>query len=151
MEEQFTTYTVTGKNSNIVWLFKYRLNGLLAEFKLQEGELDQKQVNWLFIKGKFPYQEKDIKGWKAIKEFEIKVGEPDLSFDAFWDAYNNKVGKKPMAENTWNKLSKANKLKALESIKYYNNWLSRKPGIEKAHATTYLNQQYYNNEWKSAL
>lgn len=148
--EQFTTYTVTGKHTAIVWQFKYRLNGLLAEFKLLEGELDDKQVNWLFIKGKFPYQEKQIKGWNSISNFKIEVGLPDLSFDAFWNSYNNKVGKKKMAENTWNKLSTGNKLKALQAIKDYNRYLSRKPGIDKAHATTYLNQEYFDNEWKSS-
>lgn len=149
--EQFTTYTITGKNSPIVWQFKYHLNGLLSEFKLLEGELDSKQVNWLFIKGKFPYLEKQIKGWNSIANFNMEVGLPDLSFDGFWNTYNNKVGKKKMAENTWNKLSQAHKLKALESIKYYNNYLSRKPGIDKAHATTYLNQAYWENEWKSSI
>ncbi|MCH4824277.1 hypothetical protein ML462_13965 [Gramella lutea] len=151
MDEQFTTYTVTGKNSPIVWQFKYHLNGLLAEFKLLEGELDAKQINWLFVKGKFPYREDQIKQWNTIPEFDIKIGEPDLSFDSFWNAYGNKVGKKKMAENTWKKLSKADKLKALEAIKHYNNYLSRKHGIDKAHPTTYLNQEYYHNEWKSAV
>ena len=147
---QLTTYTVTGKNAPIVWQFKYHLNGLLSEFKLLEGELDAKQINWLFVQGKFPYLEKQIKGWSAISNFRIEVGEPDLSFDSFWNAYGNKVGKKKMAENTWNKLSQADKVKALQAIKHYNKYLSRKPGIDKAHATTYLNQEYYNNEWKSA-
>jgi len=151
MESSLTTYTVTGKSSEIVWQFKYHLNGLLSEFKLLEGELDEKQIQWLFLKGKFPYTEKQIKGWTAIANFKIDVGLPDLSFDCFWTTYNNKVGKKKMAENSWNKFTTANKIKALMAIKDYNRYLSRKPGIDKAHATTYLNQEYFDNEWKSSV
>lgn len=153
MEEQFTTYTVIHKKANILWTFKYDLNGNLRSFTVEDRPLSQSQLRFLFLEQKFPAKELEMKQvWLSAKksEFEIIVGEPDLSFEAFWNAYNNKVGKKKMAENTWNKLSQANKVKALQAIKYYNNYLSRKPGIDKAHATTYLNQEYYNNEWKSA-
>lgn len=140
MSEQFTTYTVTGKGSNIVWLFKYRLNGLLAKFELLEGELDDKQVNWLFIKGKFPYKEQQIKGWKAIKNFDIKTGEPDLSFETFWAVYSVKQ-KRTVAEKLWEKLSKKDKIEALKAIPRYNNWLAHKNGIQKQLPDTFLRQQ----------
>lgn len=140
MSEQFTTYTVTGKSSNIVWLFKYRLNGLLAKFELQEGELDSKQINWLFVQGKFPYLEQQIKGWKAIKNLEIKVGEPDLSFETFYAVYAVPQ-KKKVAEKLWDKLSKKDKIEALKAIPRYNNWLAHKNGIQKQLPDTYLRQE----------
>lgn len=152
--EQTSTYNVKSRQDGFVWQFKYHLNGALYSFKVLDSQLSPKQAHWLFATGKFPVTE-DImkKEWmkKLNANFVIEVGEPDLSFDAFWNAYAHKIGKKKMAENSWNKLSKADKIKALMAIKDYNRYLSRKPGIEKAHATTYLNQEYYNNEYKSAV
>lgn len=149
-----TTYTVKSRKDGFIWQFKYHLNGNLYSFTVLEGSLSGTQMKWLFGTDNFPaleviMKEKWMKNLKA--NFEISIGEPDLTFEAFWNAYNNKVGKKKMAENTWNKLSKASKIKALQAISSYNKYLSRKPGIDKAHATTYLNQEYWGNEWKSAI
>ena len=143
-----TTYTITGNNTKIVWEFKYRLNGLLYQFKLLEGTLDQKQIHWLFVKGKFPYKEDQVKGWVAIKNFNIEVGEPDLSFDNFWNVYANKYGKRKMAENTWNRLSKADKIKVFINIPKYKNYLKYYPSQQTMYPTTYLNQEAYKNDWK---
>ena len=142
-----TTYTVTGTNTNIVWRFKYRLNGLLFEFKLIEGELDQKQINWLFVKGHFPYKEAQIKGWKAIKNLKVEIGKPDLSFEAFWNAYNHKL-KRVLSERAWKRLSAKDQLDAIKGIKAYDGMLSRK-GIAKAHPSTYLNQRYWEDNHQS--
>jgi len=153
MSEQFTTYTVKSRADKYVWQFKYTLNGNLYAFKVLEGSLSVNQKIWLFQKANFPTEEAAMKLWQKNlkKNFEIEIGEPDLSFESFWNSYGHKIGKKPMAENTWKKLSKAVKIKALMAIKDYNGYLSRNPGIQKAHATTYLNQEYFNNEYKSTV
>lgn len=148
-----TTYTVKSKQDGYVWQFRYQLNGDLVGYEILSGKLSEKQVKWLFNGGNFPATESIMKAvWmpKLRANFEITVGAPELTFEAFWNAYGNKVGKKKMAENLWNRLPKADKIKALAAITDYNRYLSRKPGIDKAHATTYLNQQYWENEWKSA-
>lgn len=143
--EPLTTYTVQGKNSPIVWQFKYRLNGLLYSFELLEGELDQKQINWLFVKGFFPYKEAQIKGWiTSIKNFKITVGEPDLSFDTFWNLYDEKQ-KKLKAKELWKKLSKADQIKAVTYIRRYNNLLKYK-NQAKALPDTYLRQKRWLDE-----
>ena len=152
--EQTSTYNVKSRQDGFVWQFKYHLNGALYSFKVLDSQLSVKQRTWLFGRNNFPCTEADMKEvWmkKMNANFVIEVGEPDLSFDAFWNAYAHKIGKKKMAENSWNKLSKADKIKALMAIKDYNRYLSRKPGIEKAHATTYLNQEYWKNEYKSTI
>lgn len=143
-----TTYTVTGKNTPIVWEFKYHLNGLLAEFRLLEGELDAKQINWLFVQGKFPYQEKQIKGWTAIKNFEIKVGKPDLSFETFWAVYSVKQ-KRTVAEKLWEKLGQKDKMEAFKAIPRYNNWLNRRSGIQKQLPDTFLRQKRWLDNFNS--
>lgn len=145
-----TTYTVKSRKDGFVWEFKYNLNGSLKAFKLLQGQLSDTQTNWLFKAGNFPYHV-DImtRVWmaKLRKNFEISVGEADLSFENFWNTYGHKVGKKKMAQTSWGKLSKANKIKALIGIKKYNNNLKLYPGQAKAHASTYINQEYYNNEY----
>lgn len=145
--EIHTTYIVTGKNAAIVWQFKYHLNGLLAQFNLIEGELDAKQINWLFVKGHFPYLEQQIKGWSAIKNFAIEVNSPEYTFELFMKKYKYPV-KKVMAERAWNKTSKKNQIKAVQRIDAYNGMLKRK-GHGKAMPSTYLNQQYYNDDFNA--
>ncbi|HCY83153.1 MAG TPA: hypothetical protein DHV22_16900, partial [Xanthomarina gelatinilytica] len=103
----------------------------------------QKQIQWLFVKGFFPYTEKQIKGWVSIKNFKIEVGKPDLSFDTFWEAYNHKV-KKAMSEKSWKRLSQKDQMQAIEHIVVYDKYLHRKH-IAKAAPSTYLNQRYWED------
>lgn len=152
MIEQFITYTVKGRNSSVLWQFKYHLNGDFFSFTILEGELSGHQMHWLFSAKNFPTTDNLMQiMWLKDKDITSKLDinkiDPDISFDAFWNAYDNKVGKKKMAENYWKKMSKADKIKALMAIKRYNNNLRLTPGIQKAHPTTFLNQEYYNNEY----
>jgi len=145
--EQFTTYNIKSRQDGFVWQFKYHLNGDLYAFKVLEGSLSPKQMKWLFASANFAANESIMKTvWmvKLKKNFEITVGEPDLSFEAFWDAYDKKRGKKKMAENTWNKMSKAKRIKAMLYLKRYNDQL-RIDNVAKAYPSTYLNQEYYEN------
>lgn len=150
MDTPHKTYLLIGKTLGITMQFKYDLNGLLVSFKVLEGELNDKQQEWLFCH-RFPYQEKKMDVMKTVEWFEVTEIEPDLSFNVFWDTYNFKLGKRPMAENSWNKLSTGEKIAALSGIKPYDNYLARKNGhISKAYASTYLNQRYWENNYKSA-
>ena len=146
-----TTYTVKSKNSNNVWEFKYDLNGNLKAFKVLEGILTDAQMIWLFRKGNFPVLESIIKTiWlpNLKQNFEITVGDIDLSFDAFWNAYANKVGKRKETENKWSRMPKAEKIQVLSNISKYNNYLKYYPKQQKQYPSTYLNQEAYKNDWK---
>ena len=46
--ELLTTYRVKGKLIGLIFLFKYDLKGNLKVFEISEGELDDKQIDWLF-------------------------------------------------------------------------------------------------------
>jgi len=141
-------YNIIGSTFTGVMVFKYGLNGILNSFDLIDAdEMTSKQVNWLFSRH-FPYKEPQISHFKAIKTFTVSEGKFDLSFETFWNAYDNKV-KRVMAEKAWNKLTDAQKIAALAGIKAYFNYLKRKRGIEKAHPSTYLNQNYWDSEWGS--
>lgn len=69
----------------------------------------------------------------------------DLSFDAFWRAYNYKVGKKD-AEKAWKQTSEANKTLAIQSIAKYDKWLETKPQ-DKVYPSTYLNKERYFDDF----
>lgn len=148
-----TTYTVKSKNSDNVWEFDYDLNGNLIAFKVLGGVLTNDQMVWFFRKGNFPVLESVIKTiWipNLKKNFEITIGKPDLSFDAFWNTYANKVGKRKETQNHWNRLSKADKIQVFSNIPKYNNYLKHYPKQQKQYPSTYLNQEAYLNDWKVA-
>lgn len=142
------TYTVKIEKGDI-WQFKYNLNGFLIAFNVLEGEISQKHSDWLFVKGKFPYHEDKIKDWqKNLKQLTIEVLEPDISFESLWDLYGNKVSKFD-AQKSFKKLSKADQIKCFLSVPGYKKYVARKQ-IGTAHLATFINRQYYNDDWAKA-
>lgn len=141
------TYTIKSKNSNNVWVFKYGLNGFLNHFEILEGSLSEKQEHWLDELRHFPIREKTMLDWKMnLKHnFEISIGEPDLSFDAAWSLYDNKV-KKVFAERSWEKLSKGDVVKVFLHIPKYLKRIAKTKEAQ-AHFATYLNQRYFEDEY----
>lgn len=151
MDNNCRTYLLIGKTLGITMEFKYDLNGHLTNFKILEGELNESQEAWLFSH-RFPYQEKKMDIMKTVDYFEVTESDPDLSFDAFWTAYGYKLGKKVQAQNAWNRLSKGERIAALAGIKPYDNYLKRhNGGIAKAYPASYLNQRYWENDYKSTV
>lgn len=147
MTEPLTIYTVKGRNFPNVWEFKYDLQGYLMEWKILSGTLTEAQTQWLFHPIRFPYKEQTIQKWKTIKNIDVIVGKPNLSFDTFYNLYKHKVGKLE-AQRAWNKLNKSDQLKAIKQIKAYEGFLHRKR-IEKVHPATYLNKRRFDDEFNS--
>ncbi|GGA84523.1 hypothetical protein GCM10008015_26640 [Flavobacterium palustre] len=142
------TYTVKLENGDI-WQFKYNLNGFLIAYNILEGEISQRHSDWLFVKGKFPYLEEHIKDWiKKQKTLTIEVGEPDISFDALWNLYGNKVSKFD-AQKSFKKLSQSDQIKCFMAVPEYKKYVARKC-IGTAHLATFINRQYYNDDWHRA-
>jgi hypothetical protein len=142
------TYTVKMENGDI-WQFKYNLKGVLVFFDVMEGDLTDKQERFLYVNGKFPWKEDHIKDWsKKYKTIKLEVGEPDLSFKALWNLYDNKVSKFD-AEKAFKKLSDADKIKCFLAIPGYKKYLAKK-GTGTAHLATFIHRQYYNDEWSKA-
>ncbi len=92
-EEPVTTYTIRGKNSDNIWLFKYDLKGFLKAFIIEEGTLTKTQQEWLFNARHFPYNEMQMKLFSRFKNILVTKGAPDLSFETFYKTYNYAVGK----------------------------------------------------------
>lgn len=137
-----TTYIITAKSTNVSLELKYDLNGKLIAFNL-DGDYTEEQYNYLM--DRTPREQEKVKErFPPNTKLQVKEMPADLSFEAFWEAYKYKVGKKKMAENIWNKLSRADKVKAMLYIPRYLNHLRLNPGLAQAYPTTYLNQEYYN-------
>lgn len=149
MTEQLTTYRATGKTNGLVFLFKYDLNGVLRAFQVEAGEMNDKQMFWLFSEH-FPAKEHLIvNNWikhpAYRKIFDVVKSPPDLSFEAFWKLYDKKV-KKEHSQKAWNKLTEANKIKCFLQLPKYEEYLARTREA-KAHLVTWLNQKRYDDEY----
>lgn len=144
-----TTYTVKSKEKGLMFLFKYCLKGHLKAFEILDGELNAKQMKWLFAAANFPADESIMRSvWQKEKtytsNFEIKKATPILDFENFWQLYNYKV-KKELSEKAWNKLNDADKIKCFLRLKKYNQILASS-GQAKAHLVTWINQKRFNDE-----
>jgi len=70
----------------------------------------------------------------------------DLSFDAFWKAYDHKFDRKRAAD-IWKRMSDGQRMAAITAIADYDKYLGR-TGIAKAYAKTWLLNESYLNDYK---
>lgn len=84
----------------------------------------------------------------SIKNVTIREVMPDLSFERFYKDYELLLDKK-RAEAVWKRMSDSDKMAAITCIPEYNKYLARK-GTAKAYPKTFLNNEYYNTDWKRA-
>lgn len=138
------THTVKMQSGDI-WQFKDNLSGVLIFFNVLEGDLTPKQEKFLYLDGKFPWKENHIKGWsKLFKTTTVEIGEPDLSFNAFWKIYPyNPLSKKKLGLERFNKLKEIDRIKIFlktpEFIKEKNKQNSVFP-----YAEVYVNQRWWD-------
>ena len=128
--EQLTTYRAKGKDIGLEFLFKYDLNGDLKAFEIQEGQLNNEQIGWLFSPN-FPATEIIMKTvWmvkeKYIKVFQVEVSPADLSFDALWIIYDYKVAKQD-AIKFFKRLNESEKIEVFIDVPKYKQWLKYNP------------------------
>lgn len=145
--EQFKTYTVRAKTTKAVWVFKYDLDGSLHSFEVLDGSFDEARANWLFVSGRFPYNESVMKKWFKVlrKYFEIEIGIPEITFDYFYNLYGKKTTKK-QASDFWNKMKKADKIKAVMFIRNYKNVCKLYNNREQVDPIRYLKHRRYEDE-----
>ncbi|WP_163401461.1 hypothetical protein [Flavobacterium fluviatile] len=150
--EQLTIYTVKSKKNGYIWLFKYHLNGDFKSFEILDGSLSPKQITWLFSGSNFPSSENVMQNvWmsKKLKDnFEITKAAPVLDFENLWNLYGHKISKFD-SEKQFKKLKDADKIKCFLAIPGYKKYLS-KTGTAIAHLSTFINRQYYNDDWTKA-
>ncbi len=75
---------------------------------------------------------------------ELKEISGEVSFEMFWDKYNEKVrSSRKKALRIWERLSKTDREKSYQFIRKYENSIA--PGVAKKYAETYLNAELWNN------
>jgi hypothetical protein len=146
--EQLATYKAKGKEIGLIFLFKYDLNGNLRAFNIVEGELDDRQIKWLFSPN-FPANETIMKTvWqkdeKYTKVFEVEFAPADISFEALWQLYDYKVSKLD-AQKAFKKLKEQDIIKCFIEVPYYLASLA-KSGVGKLHLSTYINKRRFEDE-----
>ncbi len=147
--EQLTTYRAKGKTIGLVFLFKYDLNGNLKLFEIEEGELDDKQMTWLYSNN-FPAKESLLvnnwmKAQDYIKHFEVEVSPANLTFEALWELYDYKVSKLDSIK-AFNKLKTGDVIKCFIEVPYYLKSLQKNAGIGKLHLSTYISKRRFDDE-----
>ncbi len=118
-----------------------------GRIKMFEFDCDASGELWSFIMGNFPVMVDDLKA-PGYKNFTMSEVYDDTSFDAFWKAYNYKVGNKARAEKLWKLLSEIQKMQVLIRIKQYDAYLMTHPAQEKCYPETFLHQKRWENEFR---
>jgi len=124
-------------------IFKYDNEGRCIYF-----EFDCTITNdlWDFVFNNFPMRIESLQH-KAFANFQKIEVPQDLSFDAFWNAYNYKMGKKERAKRLYELLDDHTRAIVFGAIKKYSNYLSSRPNMEKLYPETFLNQKRYENSF----
>lgn len=136
-----TTYTCTSKKGGQLF-FKFDLNGYLIEFKYSGRELTEVAAD--YVHKMIPKRQEQMAFYEKSKGFEVVIGEPDLSFDVFWNAYDNK-SKKQDCIKLWKSLSEDHKYNAIAFIKRFRSW-SRMKGYGFPLPDTYLRKKRWLDE-----
>jgi hypothetical protein len=82
---------------------------------------------------------REILGDNVSPSYEV------VSFSQFWDRYKYRVNKQA-AIKAWAKLSLVDQMEAYDHIPRYDEYLGA-TSIAKAHASTYLNQKRWQDEY----
>lgn len=121
--------------------FKYDFNGILRQLEF-DGDWTDELINKILPKIPVNLQMmiSDIKLQKPKSPWRFTEVQ-DLSFEAFYQQYPNKVGPKEKTKKDYGKLSDAEKMEAIlfipELIKM------KKDGTAYPYPATYLNQKYW--------
>lgn len=126
---------VTGKKFSGELLFELDQDGVVRSF-INDADLNVDQVKWLSTN--FPMHLDKLNEMISQGMITGKLIEADLSFENFWSKYDYKVGKQ-QSQRFWDKLSKEDKLLALDNIDPYNYYLSIKTNQDRMYPASYLN------------
>lgn len=140
---ELTKYLVETRSNTGGIILGYQ-NGLLHMVDIQTPNLEEKQVKWIW--NWVPMLESDAMHYKNEKIWITKMAE-DLSFEAFWNKFDYKIGKKERAENLWKALRTDEKGAALKCIPKYKHWIATQ-NIKPTYPETWLSQRRWENEFK---
>lgn len=137
-----STYHLTSPGFSGFVEFEFDAAGFLTRTDMTNAELSEKQHAWIVKRA--PNRLSEIT--KLLESTQAKFEEVklDITFELFWNRYNEKVrSSKKKAQVTWNRMSKADQVKAFNYIAKYKQ--SIPSGVACKYAETYLNAELWNN------
>ena len=135
-----TAATFTGEIT-----FGYDDQSRLISFNIA-ADLSQEQHTWILQKLPLTVAEMEEK-IKRISSFKVVEVLLSVTFDMFWDTYNDKIrSSKKKSLKIWDKLTPTDQVKAHTYIHTYIHTYNRHRGnAEKKYAETYLGSELWNN------
>jgi len=137
-------YSLTSTAFDGEVLLEFNDSGLLTGYDCNGATLTEAQQLWIL--NRMPREIADLK--RIINEAKqaklTELEDEEVSFDKFWNRYDEKIRsskKKTLAK--WNRMPKAQRLKAYKYIATYERSLYA--GVAKKYAETYLNAELWNN------
>ena len=136
------SFVAIGKKQGLRIVFKYGLNGVL-----KSAEFDGSWTDELISRAKMVLPEnlqlaisytmnENPKNPFLFKEMT------EVTFEIFYKAYPNKLGKRKEAEKAWVKMSDAERMDAFLYLEVYLPQ-KRKEGTNIPYASSYLNGKYW--------
>lgn len=118
---------------------KFNNQDCFAGIDFSEADVTVGQVQW-FLK-RIPANSHAMGMFPAGMVTEVLES---IDFNAFWNRYDDKArSSRIKTERVWNRMSRAEQVKAFNFVPKY--FRSIPGGVMKKYATTYLNDQLWNN------
>lgn len=146
-EEKYILKLTSNDNGDFHYLLKYNSNGYLIGVEIQDElpDFGDKAIAWMWgIIPKKVTQIDDI----VNPIIRITKVETDLSFKAFWDLYDLKVGSRKRAVALWEKLDTSTRIICMKKVREYKYWLNFQ-SCPMCHADTFLRDERWTNEFKT--
>lgn len=126
-------------------LVEFTEHNILSKLEIDPQDATEKFVRWFLQR--LPWHENAMTERTYHTLLKIEPVSDDLSFEAFWDKFGNKVGHKERARKLWDNLSDIDKAKCLASIPRYKAYCASHPHIQVLYPETYLSQKRWENDY----
>jgi len=137
-------YTLTSQKFKGKLVFGYT-EGFLTYY---ETAAEMKSESYKYILEHLPPVPSQLKKLADAIPGKMEAVPDDLTFDAFWEAFGKKENRH-RCEPLWKKLSEADRIECLSSIKPYDGYLKRMNWRAKLSPENYLKKESFRNSWNS--
>lgn len=138
------TYILTSLNTQGQIEFAFDEDDFLIGYKYEAIMTEAQRIG---ILRKMPLTRAALEDLEKLSpNIIITERDQDLSFDAFWNAYDKKINRK-RCEPLWAKLKDADKVACLASIKPYKRYLHRTNFRAQKDPDGYLRDRLFDTQW----
>lgn len=135
-------FEVTSEKYNGVVVYKFGDDDRFVGVDYSGAEINVGQANW--IMKHLPANAKSMEHFPGTSAKVVEIIEK-VDFQSFWDRYNDKArSSRVKTKKVWDRMPKSEQIRAYHFVPKY--FASIPGGIMKKYATTYLNDQLWNNE-----